>query len=63
MQVRGTIIQRYNIESIFHYPLSVHKRETFHDFSIIDGGCSITEQATSDFLSILFHPYLDEHTR
>lgn len=56
-------LRKHGIESTVHYPLPVHKLEPYQEFPTIEGGCPIAEQATSDVLSIPFHPYLDENTQ
>lgn len=62
-----TGLQRYlrerGIESTVHYPLPVHKLEPYKEFPTMEGGCPVAEQATSEVLSIPFHPYLDENTQ
>lgn len=56
-------LRELGIESTVHYPLPVHKLEPYQDCPTMEGGCPISEQATSDVLSIPFHPYLDENTQ
>lgn len=56
-------LRKLGIESTVHYPLPVHKLEPYQEYPTIEGGCPIAEQATSDVLSIPFHPYLDEHSQ
>ena len=56
-------LRELGIESTVHYLLPVHKLEPYQDCPTMEGGCPISEQATSDVLSIPFHPYLDENTQ
>lgn len=53
-------LKSLGIQSTIHYPKPVHKLAPYEECPTIEGGCPIAEQATSEVLSLPFHPYLDE---
>lgn len=56
-------LKSLGIQSTIHYPKPVHQLAPYQDCPTIEGGCPIAEQATSEVLSLPFHPYLDEDTQ
>jgi len=43
-----------------YYPRSLHQQTAYRDFPVADGGLPISEQLSSDVISLPMHPYLDE---
>ncbi|KAI4641252.1 hypothetical protein J4E93_008131 [Alternaria ventricosa] len=56
-------LKSVGIDSIPHYPDPLHKLAPYEKYPTIEGGCPVAEEATSEVLSIPFHPYLDENTQ
>ncbi|KFY46890.1 hypothetical protein V495_02196 [Pseudogymnoascus sp. VKM F-4514 (FW-929)] len=56
-------LKSLGIQSTIHYPKPVHKLAPYEEYPTIEGGCPIAEQATSEVLSLPFHPYLDEESQ
>ena len=43
-----------------YYPKSLHQQTAYRDFPVADGGLPVSEQLSSDVISLPLHPYLDE---
>ena len=43
-----------------YYPKSLHQQTAYRDFPVADGGLPVSEQLSSDVISLPMHPYLDE---
>jgi UDP-2-acetamido-2-deoxy-ribo-hexuluronate aminotransferase len=43
-----------------YYPKSLHQQTAYRDFPIADGGLPVSEQLSSDVISLPMHAYLDE---
>ncbi|HXI08762.1 MAG: DegT/DnrJ/EryC1/StrS family aminotransferase [Bradyrhizobium sp.] len=43
-----------------YYPKSLHQQTAYRDFPVADGGLPVSEQLSSDVISLPMHAYLDE---
>jgi dTDP-4-amino-4,6-dideoxygalactose transaminase len=48
------------IPSGIYYPKSLHQQTAYRGFPVADGGLPVSEQLSSDVISLPMHPYLDE---
>lgn len=43
-----------------YYPKSLHQQTAYRNFPVVDGGLPVSEQLSSDVISLPMHAYLDE---
>jgi dTDP-4-amino-4,6-dideoxygalactose transaminase len=43
-----------------YYPKSLHQQTAYRDFPVAEGGLPVSEQLSSDVISLPMHAYLDE---
>lgn len=48
------------VPTAIYYPKSLHQQTAYRDFPVADGGLPVSEQLSSDVISLPMHPYLDE---
>ena len=58
----GTL-KTQGIPTGIYYPKSLHQQTGYRDFPIADGGLPVSEQLSSDVISLPMHAYLDEPTQ
>lgn len=51
------------IPTAIYYPKSMHQQTAYREFPVADGGLPVSEQLSSDVISLPMHPYLDEATQ
>lgn len=51
------------IPTAIYYPKSMHQQTAYREFPVVDGGVPVSEQLSSDVISLPMHPYLDEATQ
>ena len=48
------------VPTAIYYPKSIHQQTAYRDFPVADGGLPVSEQLSSDVISLPMHAYLDE---
>jgi UDP-2-acetamido-2-deoxy-ribo-hexuluronate aminotransferase len=48
------------VPTAIYYPKSMHQQTAYKDFPVADGGLPVSEQLSSDVISLPMHAYLDE---
>ena len=51
------------VPTAIYYPKSMHQQTAYREFPVADGGLPVSEQLSSDVISLPMHPYLDEATQ
>jgi dTDP-4-amino-4,6-dideoxygalactose transaminase len=51
------------IPTVIYYPKSMHQQTAYRVFPVADGGLPVSEQLSSDVISLPMHAYLDEATQ
>jgi dTDP-4-amino-4,6-dideoxygalactose transaminase len=51
------------IPTAIYYPKSMHQQTAYREFPVAAGGLPVSEQLSSDVISLPMHPYLDEATQ
>jgi dTDP-4-amino-4,6-dideoxygalactose transaminase len=56
-------LKAQGIPTAIYYPKSMHQQTAYKDFPVVDGGLPVSEQLSSDVISLPMHAYLDEPTQ
>jgi dTDP-4-amino-4,6-dideoxygalactose transaminase len=56
-------LKAQGVPTAIYYARSLHQQTAFRDFSAAEGGLPISEQLSSDVISLPMHAYLDEATQ
>jgi len=56
-------LKTQGIPTAIYYPKSMHQQTAYRDFPVADGGLPVSEQLSSDVISLPMHAYLDEPTQ
>lgn len=59
----ATKLKAQGIPTTIYYPKSLHQQPAYRHFPTVDGGVPISEQLSSDVISLPMHAYLEEHTQ
>jgi dTDP-4-amino-4,6-dideoxygalactose transaminase len=51
------------VPTAIYYPKSMHQQTAYRDFPVAEGGLPVSEQLSSDVISLPMHAYLDEPTQ
>ena len=56
-------LKAQGIPTAIYYPKSMHQQTAYRDFPVAEGGLLVSEQLSSDVISLPMHAYLDEPTQ
>jgi len=56
-------LKAQGVPSAIYYPKSMHQQTAYRDFPAADGGLPVSENLSSDVISLPMHAYLDEATQ
>jgi dTDP-4-amino-4,6-dideoxygalactose transaminase len=56
-------LKAQGIPTAVYYPKSMHQQTAYRNFPVADGGLPVSEQLSSDVISLPMHAYLDEVTQ
>lgn len=56
-------LKAQGIPTVIYYPKSMHQQTAYRVFPVADGGLPVSEQLSSDVISLPMHAYLDEPTQ
>jgi len=56
-------LKAQGIPTAIYYPKSMHQQTAYRDFPVAEGGLPVSEQLSSDVISLPMHAYLDEPTQ
>jgi dTDP-4-amino-4,6-dideoxygalactose transaminase len=56
-------LKAQGIPTVIYYPKSMHQQTAYRIFPVADGGLPVSEQVSSDVISLPMHAYLDEATQ
>jgi dTDP-4-amino-4,6-dideoxygalactose transaminase len=56
-------LKAQGIPTAIYYPKSMHQQTAYKDFPVANGGLPVSEQLSSDVISLPMHAYLDEPTQ
>jgi dTDP-4-amino-4,6-dideoxygalactose transaminase len=56
-------LKAQGIPTAIYYPKSMHQQTAYRGFPVVEGGLPVSEQLSSDVISLPMHAYLDEVTQ
>ena len=56
-------LKAQGVPTAIYYPKSMHQQTAYRDFPVVDGGLPVSEQLSTDVISLPMHAYLDEATQ
>jgi len=59
----ASALKAQGVPTAIYYPKSMHQQTAYRDFPVAEGGLPVSEQLSSDVISLPMHAYLDEPTQ
>jgi dTDP-4-amino-4,6-dideoxygalactose transaminase len=56
-------LKAQGVPTAIYYPKSMHQQTAYRGFPVVEGGLPVSEQLSSDVISLPMHAYLDEPTQ